>query len=117
MTLTALGLDATAEAIYRALLAESYRDYAAVAAQVGVDPDEAVEALTCLEMLGLVADGGALGLWRPVPPVAGLTPLLERLRSEMARKREEADAAEAVAGQLMAEYPALDVRASSGQQW
>jgi DNA-binding CsgD family transcriptional regulator len=86
-----------------------------VAAQVGVDPDEAVAALTCLEKLGLVADGGALGLWRPVPPVAGLTPLLERLRSEMARKREEADAAEAVAGQLMAEYPALDVRASSGQ--
>jgi DNA-binding CsgD family transcriptional regulator len=112
----ALGIDPTAEAVYRALLTEPNVSVDALTASFDRREADVAAALTRLAELGLLfaTEGSATG-WQAIRPAAALAPLLESARLEVEERREALDAAQAAAGRLMAEFPSLDMRASSGQ--
>jgi DNA-binding CsgD family transcriptional regulator/sugar-specific transcriptional regulator TrmB len=116
MLLSAVGVDAEAEAVYRALLAEPECSVETLVLRVGLTPAEVASCLGRLDRLGLAGRSDRdPGCWRPVAPTTGLPPLLERAQLEVDRSRRLLHEAQTAASKLMADYPGLDVRASSGQ--
>ncbi|MFI8344379.1 helix-turn-helix domain-containing protein [Streptomyces sp. NPDC085639] len=106
--LTELGLDARAEAVYRAMLMEPGSGVAALAVAVGVGEEEVREALDLLSELALVQpsadDSGRL---RAVSPDIGMEILMARGQAELAARQQRLEASRAAAARLISEYSQL----------
>ncbi|MEU9374820.1 helix-turn-helix transcriptional regulator [Streptomyces sp. NPDC048255] len=111
--LTELGLDARAEAVYRAMLVQPRSGVAALAAAVGADEDDVREALDLLSELALVQpsadDSGRL---RAVSPDIGMEILMARGQAELAAQQQRLEASRAAAARLISEYSELRPAAS-----
>ncbi|MFJ3977947.1 helix-turn-helix domain-containing protein [Streptomyces sp. NPDC090021] len=106
--LTELGLDASAEAVYRAMLMEPGSGVAALAGAVGIDEGDVREALDLLSELALVQpsadDSGRL---RAVSPDIGMEILMARGQAELAAQQQRLEASRAAAARLISEYSEL----------
>ncbi|MFB6392227.1 LuxR family transcriptional regulator [Polymorphospora lycopeni] len=91
-----LGLSTTAEAVYRAMLAEPTWGVAELARSVEVSTRQVHDALDELIELALVRESGDIpGRLRPTNPEVGLAPLLARARASIARQQYEIEATQA----------------------
>ncbi|MFD5618566.1 helix-turn-helix domain-containing protein [Streptomyces yangpuensis] len=106
--LTELGLDARAEAVYRAMLMEPGSGVAALAGAVGIGEGDVREALDLLSELALVQpsadDSGRL---RAVSPDIGMEILMARGQAELAAQQQRLEASRAAAARLISEYSEL----------
>jgi len=106
--LTELGLDVTAEAVYRAMLSMPSADIAALAGELGSSTVAVRRALDELSGLALVRpsaqDPGRL--WA-VSPDIGMEILMARRQAQLTAQQERLDASRAAAVQLIAEYAEL----------
>ncbi|MGW6985779.1 helix-turn-helix domain-containing protein [Streptomyces sp. NPDC054932] len=106
--LTELGLDARAEAVYRAMLMEPTSGVTALAAAVGAAEDDVRDALDLLSELALVQpsadDSGRL---RAVSPDIGMEILMARGQAELAAQQQRLEASRAAAARLISEYSEL----------
>ncbi|MEU9234557.1 helix-turn-helix domain-containing protein [Streptomyces subrutilus] len=111
--LTELGLDARAEAVYRAMLVQPGAGVAALAVAIGAGEDEVREALDLLSELALVRpsadDSGRL---RAVSPDIGMEILMARGQAELAAQQQRLEATRAAAARLISEYSELRPAAS-----
>ncbi|MEW2517104.1 helix-turn-helix transcriptional regulator [Actinacidiphila alni] len=112
--LTTLGLDADAEAVYRAMLARPKDGVAALAAALDLTDDQVRSALDTLSELALVrpsAEHG--GRLRAVSPDLGMEMLLARQQHELSRQQQRLEASRATAAQLIADYADLRPQSDS----
>ncbi|WP_330239417.1 helix-turn-helix transcriptional regulator [Streptomyces sp. NBC_00525] len=103
-----LGLDATSEAVYRALLAQPYASLAEHRAQLELTPDQFEDALQTLLDLALVRPAASSGGRRlhVVDPRLGLEALLARRRARLAAERRRLADGEAAVAELLCDLPA-----------
>ena len=112
--LTMLGLDADAEAVYRAMLARPKDGVAALGEQTGLTQEQVRAALDTLSELALVRPSYEHGGGpRAVSPDLGMEVLLARQQHELARQQQRLEASRATAAQLIAEYSDLRPRSES----
>ncbi|MFJ9620054.1 helix-turn-helix transcriptional regulator [Streptomyces noursei] len=111
--LTVLGLDAVAESVYRAMLADPSGGVAELVARVGKPEDEVRDALDLLSELALVQPSSEQpGRPRAVSPDIGMEILMARQQADLAAQQQRLEASRAVAAQLIAEYADLRPAAS-----
>ncbi|WP_030931931.1 helix-turn-helix transcriptional regulator [Streptomyces sp. NRRL B-24720] len=106
--LTALGLSAVTEAVYRAMLIRPRDGVADLAVAVGQAESAVREALDTLSELSLVrpsADNAER--LRPVSPEVGMEILMARQQAELAAQQQRLEASRAAAAQLISEYTDL----------
>ncbi|MFC0844280.1 LuxR C-terminal-related transcriptional regulator [Streptomyces noboritoensis] len=112
--LTALGLDAAAESVYRAMLADPRGGVAELVARLERPEDEVRDALDVLSELALVRPSAEReGSLRAVSPDIGMEILMARQQAELAAQQQRLEESRAVAAQLIAEYADLRPAASS----
>ncbi|WP_330331871.1 LuxR C-terminal-related transcriptional regulator [Streptomyces sp. NBC_00536] len=112
--LTALGLNAVAESVYRAMLADPRGGVAELVEAVGAPRPEVLDALDLLSELALVRPSAEQeGRLRAVSPDIGMEILMARQQAELAAQQQRVEASRAVAAQLIAEYADLRPAASS----
>nr|WSX72441.1 LuxR C-terminal-related transcriptional regulator [Streptomyces sp. NBC_00899]WSX81489.1 LuxR C-terminal-related transcriptional regulator [Streptomyces sp. NBC_00899] len=112
--LTTLGLDADAEAVYRAMLARPRDGLAAIGEALGLTEDQVRAALDTLSTLALVRPSHEReGSLRAVSPDLGLELLLARQQHELAGQQQRLEASRATAAQLIAEYADLRTETDS----
>lgn len=112
--LTALGLDAAAEAVYRAMLARPDDGVAALSEHLGLAQSQVRGALDTLSELALVrASYDHAGLLRAVPPELGMELLMARQQADLAARQQRIEASRAAAAQLIAECADLRPQAPS----
>ncbi|MFJ9432872.1 helix-turn-helix domain-containing protein [Streptomyces sp. NPDC101490] len=112
--LTALGLDAVAEAVYRAMLADPTGGVAELVARVGRTEEEVRDALDTLSELALVRPSAQReGGLRAVSPDIGMEILMARQQAELAAQQLRLESSRSVAAQLIAEYADLRPAATS----
>ncbi len=113
--LDVLGLDATSEAVYRALLRYPTWGVEDLVAHLGRSESEVHAALDVLVGTGLLrpSPGGA-GPYRPVSPESGLGSLLVRTEAELYRRQQEIVATREAIAEIALAYEAIrgDRRAS-----
>jgi DNA-binding CsgD family transcriptional regulator/sugar-specific transcriptional regulator TrmB len=106
--LTTLGLDITAETVYRAMLARPHDGTAALAARLGIAEEQVMAALDVLSELSLVRPShDREGELRAVAPEVGLEVLLARQQAALAAEQERLESSRAAAAQLIAEFADL----------
>ncbi|MEU7278975.1 LuxR C-terminal-related transcriptional regulator [Streptomyces sp. NPDC045431] len=106
--LTELGLDVTAEAVYRAMLSRPDAGVAALATLIGASEDAVRDALDDLSELALVRPSAEdEGRLRAVSPDVGMDILLARRQAELAAQQQRLEASRAAAAQLISEYTEL----------
>ncbi|MER7756936.1 helix-turn-helix transcriptional regulator [Kitasatospora sp. NPDC097643] len=111
--LAAIGLDATAEALYRTMLAHPRDGVAALAQRLGVPEDEIRRTLDLLSELALIRPSYEHeGELRAVSPEVGLELLMARQRTELAAQQLRIEASRAAAAQLIADFADLTPRAA-----
>jgi DNA-binding CsgD family transcriptional regulator len=100
-----LGLDAAAESVYRAMLADPRAHLADLGAAAALTPAEVRRALDRLAELSLLRPSWEEeGQMRPVSPEIGLEALLIRQQAELAAHQQRIEASRAAAAGLIAEY-------------
>ncbi|MFI5530531.1 LuxR C-terminal-related transcriptional regulator [Kitasatospora sp. NPDC051853] len=108
-----LGLDPTAEAVYRELLAHPEGGLAELCARLALSEPVVRDALDRLADLTLLrASRDRPGQLRPVSPERGLELILRRQEEELARRQQELTLGRAAAARAVAEY--ADLRPGSG---
>ncbi|MBV2153165.1 helix-turn-helix transcriptional regulator [Kitasatospora sp. SUK 42] len=106
--LVILGLDSTAEAVYRAMLSDPGGSMQKLCDQLGISESVAREALDRLADLRLLRPSRDLpGTLQPVSPDLGLELLLRRQEEELAHRREQLELGRAAAARAIAEYADL----------
>ncbi|MEU2430672.1 helix-turn-helix transcriptional regulator [Streptomyces sp. NPDC007861] len=106
--LTTLGLNAVAEAVYRAMLMHPRAGVAELAAAVGEHESTLRNALDTLSELSLVRPSADdTGRLRPVSPEIGMEILMARQQAELAAQQQRVEASRAAAAQLISEYTDL----------
>ncbi|GGP89367.1 MULTISPECIES: helix-turn-helix transcriptional regulator [Streptomyces] len=106
--LTELGLDARAEAVYRAMLMEPGSGVTALADAVGIGEGDVREALDLLSELALVQPSAdESGRLRAVSPEVGMEILMARGQAELAAQQQRLEASRAAAARLISEYSEL----------
>ncbi|MFA7763627.1 LuxR C-terminal-related transcriptional regulator [Streptomyces sp. NRRL S-448] len=111
--LASLGLDTTAEAVYRAMLAEPGGGVAALATHIGTTEQLVREGLDVLSELALVRPSAENGGVRAVSPDIGMEILMARQQADLAAQQQRLEASRAVAAQLIAEYADMRPAAAS----
>ncbi|MFD7411415.1 LuxR C-terminal-related transcriptional regulator [Kitasatospora purpeofusca] len=112
--LTALGLDAASEAVYRAMLAHSGEGVAGVAARLSLSEGEVRAALDHLSELALLRPSAERpGSLRAVSPDVGMEILMARQQAELAAAQARIEASRAAAAQLIADYADLRPEANT----
>jgi DNA-binding CsgD family transcriptional regulator/sugar-specific transcriptional regulator TrmB len=103
--LQSLGLDATAEAVYRRLLAHPHHGVAELAEGLGLADEQVRTSLDTLSELTLLRPSydRAGELW-PVSPDVGLQMLMARQEAKLAAHQERLEDSRAAAARLIAEY-------------
>jgi DNA-binding CsgD family transcriptional regulator len=99
-----LGLDETAEAVYRGLLAHPDYDPPHLAARLELAPDAVAAALERLRSLSLTRAPAEAGRVRAVSPVLAMEILLARRQAELAEQQRRVDAGRAEAMAWMTRY-------------
>ncbi|MFD4738096.1 LuxR C-terminal-related transcriptional regulator [Streptomyces virginiae] len=112
--LTALGLDAVAESVYRAMLADPGGGVAELVTATG-RPEHAVrDALDLLSSLALIRPSAMReGELRAVSPDIGMEILMARQQAELAAQQQRLEVSRAAAAQLISEYADLHPADSS----
>ncbi|WP_035848511.1 helix-turn-helix transcriptional regulator [Kitasatospora azatica] len=111
--LVALGLDATSEAVYRAMLARPRDGVQALAERLGEPQEEIRRSLDLLSELALIRPSHERqGELRAVSPDVGMDLLLARQQAELAAQQLRVEASRAAAAQLIAEYTELSPTSS-----
>ncbi|MFF0476469.1 LuxR C-terminal-related transcriptional regulator [Streptomyces sp. NPDC004284] len=106
--LTALGLDAMSEAVYRSMLAHPQEGVSALAARLGTTETAIRHSLDTLSELSLLRPSGEYeGTLRAVSPDIGMEILMARQQEELAAQQLRIEASRAAAAQLIAEYADL----------
>ncbi|MFE0645139.1 LuxR C-terminal-related transcriptional regulator [Streptomyces sp. NPDC058877] len=106
--LTALGLDAMSEAVYRSMLAHPQEGVSALAERLGTTETEIRHALDTLSGLSLLRPSGEHeGMLRAVSPDIGMEIVMARQQAELAAQQLRIEASRAAAAQLIAEYADL----------
>ncbi|MET7504273.1 helix-turn-helix transcriptional regulator [Streptomyces microflavus] len=106
--LTELGLDVTAEAVYRAMLSRPRANVAELAAGLGASEVAVRRALDELSELALVRPSAEdAGRLRAVSPDIGMEILMARRQAQLSAQQQRLDASRAAAVQLIAEYAEL----------
>ncbi|MGA5495199.1 LuxR C-terminal-related transcriptional regulator [Streptomyces cinereoruber] len=106
--LTALGLDAMSEAVYRGMLAYPQEGVSALAERLGTTETEIRHALDTLSELSLLRPSGEHeGMLRAVSPDIGMEIVMARQQAELAAQQLRIEASRAAAAQLIAEYADL----------
>ncbi|MFF8381050.1 LuxR C-terminal-related transcriptional regulator [Streptomyces sp. NPDC015661] len=106
--LTALGLDAVSDAVYRSMLAHPQEGVRALAARLGTTETAISHALNTLSELSLLRPSGEHeGMLRAVSPDIGMEILMARQQEELAAHQLRIEASRAAAAQLIAEYADL----------
>ncbi|MBC3843631.1 helix-turn-helix transcriptional regulator [Streptacidiphilus sp. 4-A2] len=106
--LTTLGLDSTAESVYRTMLGHPRHGVAELARDLALSPDRVREALDLLSELALIrpSNEGDVQL-RAISPDLGMEILLARQQAELAAQQLRLESSRATAAQLIAEYSDL----------
>ncbi|MFE2289355.1 LuxR C-terminal-related transcriptional regulator [Streptomyces sp. NPDC059443] len=111
--LATLGLDATAEALYRTMLARPRDGVRALADQIGTSEAEIRRSLDLLSELALIRPSyEQAGELRAVPPEVGMEILMARQQAELAAQQLRIEASRAAAAQLISEFADLSPAAS-----
>ncbi|MFJ7159470.1 helix-turn-helix domain-containing protein [Streptomyces sp. NPDC101118] len=106
--LTTLGLDTTAELVYRAMLRLPQAGVAALAQDCGITEDTVRSALDQLSALALVRPSHTGdGSLKAVSPDVGMELLMVRQQAEIAAHQQRLEQSRAAAAQLIAEYADL----------
>ncbi|MET9803749.1 helix-turn-helix transcriptional regulator [Streptomyces sp. NPDC006368] len=106
--LTALGLDAVAESIYRGMLMHPQAGVVELASLLGTDEQAVRDALDILSELALVRPSATdAGRLRAVSPDIGMEILMARQQAELAAQQQRLEASRAAAAQLISEYTEL----------
>ncbi|MEU8775012.1 LuxR C-terminal-related transcriptional regulator [Streptomyces sp. NPDC048606] len=106
--LATLGLDATTEAVYRAMLAYPREGVKALAAHLDTPEDDVRRALDTLSELSLIRPSyEQAGELRAVSPEVGMEILMARQQAELAAQQLRIEASRAAAAQLIAEFADL----------
>ncbi|MFC9329499.1 LuxR C-terminal-related transcriptional regulator [Kitasatospora sp. NPDC057015] len=106
--LSALGLDTTTEALYRAMLARPQDGVAALASALGQSEDDIRAGLDTLSELALARPSYEQnGQLRAVSPDIGMEVLMARQQAELAAQQHRVEASRAAAAQLISEYADL----------
>ncbi|WP_329383901.1 helix-turn-helix transcriptional regulator [Streptomyces sp. NBC_01351] len=106
--LATLGLDSTAEAVYRAMLANPRDGAKALAARLGTPEADVRRSLDTLSELALIRPSyEQAGELRPVSPEVGMEILMARQQAELAAQQLRIEASRAAAAQLIAEFADL----------
>ncbi|KFG71162.1 LuxR C-terminal-related transcriptional regulator [Streptomyces mutabilis] len=112
--LTELGLNVTAETVYRCMLSHPKAGVTALAEMIGVPEDDIREALDELSGLALVRPSTEYeGRLRPVSPDIGMEILMARRQADLAAQQLRLEASRAAAAQLISEYAELKPSAST----
>ncbi|MCX4687199.1 LuxR C-terminal-related transcriptional regulator [Kitasatospora purpeofusca] len=112
--LTALGLDAVAESVYRAMLAHPGDGVAALAARLSLAEPQVRNALDHLSELALLRPSADRpGSLRAVSPDVGMEVLMARQQAELAAAQARIEASRAAAAQLIADYADLRPEANT----
>ncbi|MFF5802649.1 LuxR C-terminal-related transcriptional regulator [Streptomyces sp. NPDC012746] len=112
--LATLGLDATAEAVYRTMLAAPRDGVSALASRLGVSDADIRRSLDTLSELALIRPSYEnAGELRAVSPEVGMEILMARQQAELAAQQLRIEASRAAAAQLIAEYADLSPAATS----
>ncbi|WP_435273641.1 LuxR C-terminal-related transcriptional regulator [Streptomyces parvulus] len=107
-----LGLDASAEEVYRAMLAHPCKGVAELAEALGMPERDIRSSLDRLHELSLVRSSHAQAL-RAVGPELGMEILLARQQAELAAQQQRVEASRAAAAQLIAQF--AEQGSSAGQ--
>ncbi|WP_328299410.1 LuxR C-terminal-related transcriptional regulator [Streptomyces sp. NBC_00435] len=111
--LATLGLDATAEAVYRTMLARPRDGVRALADQLRLSEGEVRRSLDLLSELALLRPSYEQdGELRAVPPGVGMEILMARQQAELAAQQLRIEASRAAAAQLISEFADLSPAAS-----
>ncbi|MEU1467080.1 LuxR C-terminal-related transcriptional regulator [Streptomyces sp. NPDC005761] len=103
--LSDLGIDSTAEAVYRTMLTHPEADVADWAATLGITEHEAREALDRLSRLALVQQSTAYRTQiRAVNPLLGLEALLARQQAELTAHQQHVESSRAAVADAIAMY-------------
>ncbi|KOV22866.1 erythropoiesis-stimulating protein [Streptomyces sp. XY431] len=112
--LTALGLDAVAESVYRAMLARPGDGVAALADRLSLAEPQVRTALDHLSELALLRPSAERpGSLRAVSPDVGMEILMARQQAELAAAQARIEASRAAAAQLIADYADLRPEANT----
>ncbi|MCX4779165.1 helix-turn-helix transcriptional regulator [Streptomyces sp. NBC_01264] len=112
--LATLGLDATAEAVYRTMLARPRDGVRALSEQLGVTDAEVRSSLDLLSELALIRPSYEQeGELRAVSPEVGMEILMARQQADLAAQQLRIEASRAAAAQLIAEFADLSPTGSS----
>lgn len=112
--LATLGLDATAEAVYRTMLARPRDGVHALAGHLGVSETAIRTSLDLLSELALIRPSyERAGELHAVPPEVGMEILMARQQAELAAQQLRIESSRAAAAQLIAEFADLSPAASS----
>ncbi len=112
--LATLGLDATTEAVYRAMLAHPRDGVRALAGRLGVSEADIRNSLDLLSELALIRPSyERAGELHAVPPEVGMEILMARQQAELAAQQLRIESSRAAAAQLIAEFADLSPAASS----
>lgn len=103
-----LGLDQTAEDVYRAMLSSPEGGVRAIAERSGLSDAQVTSALDRLSALALLHPSYEVpGELRPVSPEAAMEILLARQQAELAERQQRLERSRAAAALLVAEYAEL----------
>ncbi|MER5637105.1 helix-turn-helix transcriptional regulator [Kitasatospora sp. NPDC002227] len=106
--LDTLGLDATAESVYRAMLARPQEGVARLAEWTALTEEAVRQALDTLSELALIRGSYERpGELRAVSPDVGMEILMSRQQAELAAQQHRVEASRAAAARLIAEYSDL----------
>ncbi|MGK5734102.1 LuxR C-terminal-related transcriptional regulator [Streptomyces sp. URMC 124] len=113
--LQALGMDTSAEQVYRAMLAHPQAGVAELATRLGVREEEVRHGLDVLADLTLVRPSAERqGQLRAVSPEIGMELLVARQQAELAAQQQRVESSRVAAAQLIAEY--AELRPATAQQ-
>ncbi|MFC4048301.1 LuxR C-terminal-related transcriptional regulator [Actinomadura syzygii] len=111
--LESLGLDASAEAVYIAMLTNPDMGVTALAAHLALDVSEVRNALGHLADLALLRPSREFpGTLRPVNPEAGLMALVHQQQADLLRRQQEVAVAQAAIARMVADNRDTDVGTS-----
>ncbi|MCU7827356.1 LuxR C-terminal-related transcriptional regulator [Kitasatospora sp. DSM 101779] len=109
--LEVLGLDAEAEAIYRAMLSHTQDGVCELAARLDIPEQRVRDGLDRLSALALIHPSAQEGIgFRPTSPETAMEALLARQQAELAAQQMRVEASRAAAAKLIAECSALRPR-------
>ncbi|MGW6392541.1 helix-turn-helix transcriptional regulator [Streptomyces sp. NPDC055103] len=106
--LVELGLDSTAEAVYRIMLARPQHGVQAIAESLDLAESHVRTALDTLSELTLVRPAyESRNQLRAVPPALGMEVLMARQQAELAARQQRLEASREAAARLIADYATL----------